>query len=196
MKEDVYIFIGSSGAGKGTQSNLLHKKLGGLFPNAEIFYLETGVKFRELMKENTFTAIHTRKMMEDGELPPAFLGVHTWSHELIFKYNESQKVIIDGTPRVASEVPLLISAFEYYGWRPHVINIKVSDQWSFEHLKLRGRADDLDDAGIKERIEWFHTSVTPALDILKKADNVLFHEIDGEHTIEEVHEEICRALNL
>jgi adenylate kinase family enzyme len=196
MKEDVYMFIGSSGSGKGTQAALLRRKLQSMHPGKEIFYLETGANFREFIHQNTFTAEHTRKMIEEGKLPPAFLGVHVWSHELINNYKEDQIVLIDGTPRMGAEVSILLSAFEFYNWHPHVLNIKVSDDWSFKHLKLRGREDDIDDKSVKERISWFHENVAPAIELLRQGKNLTVHDIDGEHTIEEVHESICKALNL
>ena len=97
---------------------------------------------------------------------------------------------------MSSEVAILLSAFEFYKWHPHIINIKVSDEWSYEHLKLRGREDDKDDKSIHERIAWFHGNVAPAIEILRKGENLTIHDIDGEHSIEEVHENICKSLNL
>lgn len=196
MKEDVYMFIGSSGSGKGTQAALLRRKLQSLHPDKEVFYLETGAKFREFIHQDTYTATHTKKMIEDGTLPPAFLGVHVWSHEIINNYKDGQIVLIDGTPRMSEEVAILLSAFSFYNWHPHIINIKVTDEWSKERLKLRGREDDKSDESVEERIAWFHKNVAPAIELLRKGDNLTIHDIDGEHTIEEVHEEICKALNL
>jgi len=196
MKENVYMFIGSSGSGKGTQAALLRRKIQSLYPDKEIFYLETGAKFREFIHNDTYTAEHTRKMIDEGKLPPAFLGVHIWSHELINIYKDSQIVLIDGTPRMPAEVAILLSAFSFYNWHPHIINIKVSDQWSHDKLKLRGREDDKDDKSVNERIAWFHENVAPAIELLRKGENLTIHDIDGEHSIEEVHESICKALNL
>ncbi|MEK7227757.1 MAG: nucleoside monophosphate kinase [Patescibacteria group bacterium] len=195
MNKGVYIFIGQSGSGKGTQVKLLKDKIISLNKNAKIFDLETGNVFRELIKGPTYTGKKTREMIEAGKLPPSFLGVHAWSHSIIEGYNGDQHVFIDGTPRVAEEVPELCSVFEFFDWYPHVIDIVVSDEWSYDRLKGRGRADD-NETDIWGRIQWFHTSVVPAIELLKQSDRVTFHSIAGEQTIECVHNDICHELGL
>lgn len=195
MNKGVYIFIGQSGSGKGTQVELLKKKILSLDKDAKIFDLETGNVFRELIKGKTYTGKLTREMIEKGKLPPSFLGVHAWSHSIIENYTGDQHVFIDGTPRVAEEVPELCSTFEFFDWYPHVFYIVVSDEWSYDRLKARGRADD-NETDIWGRIEWFHTSVVPAIELLKQSDRVTFHSIAGEQTIECVHKDICHELGL
>jgi adenylate kinase family enzyme len=196
MNKGVYIFIGQSGAGKGTQVELLKKKIISLDPNAEIFDLETGNIFRELIKGNSYTGRKTKEMIEKGQLPPSFLGIHAWSHSIIEKYNGDQYVFIDGTPRVPEEVPALFSAFEFFDWYPNIINIEVSDEWSYDRLKSRGRADDKDEEEIWGRIQWYHESVVPAIELLKQNERVCFHSVSGEQTIECVHNDICHELGL
>ncbi len=134
--------------------------------------------------------------MAKGELPPSFLGVHAWSHSVIENYTGDQHVFIDGTPRVAEEVPALCSAFEFFGWDPHVINIEVGDKWAYDRLKARGRADDKDEMGVWGRIQWFHESVIPAVNLLKESPRVTFHTVSGEQSIEDVHKDICEELGL
>ncbi len=196
MKQGVYIFIGQSGSGKGTQSALLEKKVKALDQEAKTFRLETGVIFRYLISQDNFIARRTKAMIEDGKLPPSFLGVHAWSHALIEGYKGDQHVFIDGTPRIADEVPALLSAFEFLEWHPHVFMLDVSDEWSYDRLKGRGRADDQDDHDIWGRIQWFHESVVPAIDMLKQSPIVQVHYIKGEQSIEDVHKDICRELEL
>lgn len=196
MKKGVYIFIGQSGSGKGTQVELLKKKIQSLEPGAKVFDLETGNMFRQLIAGTTYTGKITRGMIEKGQLPPSFLGVHAWSHSIIENYTGDQHVFIDGTPRVAEEVPTFCSTFEFFDWYPHVINIKVSDEWAYEKLKSRGRADDSDEARLWGRIQWFHESVIPAIDLLKECPRVTFHSISGEQTVECVHKDICEELGI
>ncbi len=196
MHKGVYIFIGQSGSGKGTQVDLLKKKIASLEPGASIFELETGTVFRELIAGTSYTGKLTREMIEAGKLPPSFLGVHAWSHSIIEHYKGDQYVFIDGTPRVADEVPELCSAFEFFNWHPHVMCIQVSDEWAYERLKARGRADDKEEADIWGRIQWFHESVVPAINKLKESPRVTFHTISGEQSIEAVHADICHELGL
>jgi adenylate kinase family enzyme len=92
-------------------------------------------------------------------------------------------------------VPALLSAFEFYDWNPHIINIEVSDDWSYARLKGRGRADD-NEADIWGRIQWFHESVVPAIELLKESPRVSYHTVSGEQTIEAVHKDVCQELGL
>lgn len=195
MNKGVYIFIGQSGSGKGTQVDLLKKKILTLDKDAKIFDLETGKVFRELIAGSSYTSKRTKSFIDSGKLPPSFLGVHAWSHSIIENYNGDQYVFIDGTPRDAHEVPALCSAFEFFDWYPHIINIEVGDEWSYDRLKGRGRADD-NEASIWGRIQWFHESVVPAVELLKESPRVTYHTIYGEQTIECVHRDICHELGL
>ncbi len=196
MNQSAYIFIGQSGCGKGTQVELLIDALATIDPERSVLRLETGKRFRELIKTDLFTAQKTKAMMEEGKLPPPFLGIHAWTHFLIEDYDGKSHVIMDGTPRVPDEVPVLLSAAAFYEWETHVIFLDVGDEWSYDRLKGRGRADDLDEKKVWSRIEWFHQSVVPTIELLRTSPLVHFHRIHGEQTIEEVHKEIIESLDI
>jgi adenylate kinase family enzyme len=194
--QPAYLFIGQSGAGKGTQIKLLQDKLLLNDPAVTFFHLETGDKFRELIEGTSYTSLLTQHMMARGELPPAFLGVHMWSHELIDDYDGKATVFIDGTPRVADEVPLLLSAAKFYGWTIDILCLHVSDQWSYDRIKGRGRDDDQGESRVTGRIAWYHTAVEPAIELLRQSELVRFHDINGEQTVEQVHKDVCGALGI
>lgn len=196
MKQRVYIFAGHSGAGKGTQVELFKKKAQTLFPDIPVLHVQTGNMFRALVQKDTETAKRVKVLIDQGLLPPAFLGVYAWSEMLITEYTGAQIVCIDGTPRIPEEVPLLTGLFDFYEWDPHIIHIKVGDEWAFEHMKGRGRADDKDDEDVHHRISWFHTSVFPAIEALARHPRVTLHTVNGEQTIEKVHEDVCKELGL
>lgn len=192
----VYIFIGRSGAGKGTQVALLEQKIKTLEPSLPTCIIETGKKFRELITGDTYTATLVKNTIEKGKLPPAFIGVHIWAHSLVECYSGNGSVIIDGTPRVTDEVPLLLSAIEFYGWKAFVINLQVSDEWSYERIKGRGRPDDVVEEEVWGRIQWFHQSVEPAIALLRESPLVTVYDVHGEQSVEAVHADICQALGL
>jgi adenylate kinase family enzyme len=187
-------FVGHSASGKGTQAKLLKEHFDTKDGNATTI-LETGARFRTFIEGETYTQKKTKQYIEDGKLPPAFLGVSMWSTLLIEKYEENQNYIIDGTPRVSSEVPLWEGAFDFYDWYPSVIELVVSDEWAKEKMIHRGRSDDKDVHDVDERVAWFHSSVTPALSLLEKNPRVTYIRINGEQTIEEVHAEVCRIFS-
>lgn len=195
--DGVYIFVGRSGAGKGTQVALLEKKIKEIDPSTPVFIVETGKKFRDLVSTDTYTSKKLKDIVNTGKLSPSFLGVHMWASSIIENYTGKGVVFMDGTPRKTIEVPLLLSAIKFYGWKAHVINLSVSDEWAYDHIKIRGRVDDMvPDEDIWSRIRWFHTSVQPAIDLLRESPIITTHDIYGEQTIEEVHNDICYAIGL
>lgn len=193
MATKAYIFIGQSGSGKGTQANLLEQKVRTDQGEAQILHFETGNIFRSFIQTDSFTAQKTKEVMDQGILPASFIGVHVWSHELIASYNGQEVVIIDGTPRVAEEVPILLSATKFYGWDTTVIYIEVSDAWANERLLGRGRADDLVDHERTARLKWFHDNVMPAVALLQASPDVKFLTVNGERSIEDIHRDIVSS---
>lgn len=189
-----YIFIGQSGSGKGTQAKLLEEKLRA--KHSDILHLETGNIFRSFIQTDSYTARKTKHLMEEGLLPPPFIGVHVWSHELINQYCEQDVVILDGAPRVSDEVPILLSAVKFYEWETTVVFIDVSDTWADERLRGRGRADDTDDKERMARLAWFHKNVMPGVGLLKQSPDVNVISVNGERTIDAIHEDICEQLSI
>ncbi len=194
MEKQAYIFIGQSGAGKGTQAALYEEKMRADNTDSTFLHLETGEIFRSFIKSDSYTAQMTKDMIDNGLLPPSFIGVHVWSHELIAQYKGQQFVFLDGTPRIAEEVPILLSAAKFYGWQTHVIYIEVGDAWANERLIGRGRVDDQDASDRAERIAWFHSNVLPAIEMLAASPQVRFLKVNGERPIPDIHEEICERL--
>ncbi len=196
MQKQAYIFIGQSGAGKGTQAALFEQKVRTVHPAAGILHLETGAIFRSFIQSDSYTAHETKALIARGELPPSFIGVHVWSHELIAQYSGQDFVFLDGTPRVIDEAPVLLSAAHFYGWKVNVVYIEVSDAWANERLIGRGRHDDTDETERMGRLAWFHENVMPAVEYLKAAPGVNFLTINGEREIEVIQQDICTQLEI
>jgi adenylate kinase family enzyme len=135
--------------------------------------------------------------MERGELQPAFLAIHVWSHLLIEQMNEEKHVIIDGTPRKLEEAKILDEAMQFYNrGKIKIIYMNVSDEWATARLSGRGRTDDKSAEEIKKRLAWFKKDVMPAVEYFKNNPHVDFLDINGEQTIEEVKQEIFSKLGL
>ena len=193
MNSPTYIFIGRSGCGKGTQALLLKKYLG--TKGQEVFYLESGAKFRDFVSQSGYTAHLSNTIMKKGELQPAFLAIHIWSHLMIEQMDEKKHLMIDGTPRKLAEAKILDEAFKFYGRKDmKIIYVNVSDAWSIARLEGRGRADDKSLAEVKKRLAWFNTDVIPALDFYKNNSDYDYLDINGEQTIEQVQAEILTKL--
>ncbi len=191
-----FIFIGPSGCGKGTQAKLLMdwiKKNDA--ESRDIFYLETGAQFRELIKKPTHTSALAYDIYKEGELQPSFLAVHIWSHEFIAGMNGRQHIVLDGTPRGLGEAVILDGAMKFYKReRPTVVYFNVSKEWSETRLKERGRFDDKSAEEVAKRLGWFARDVMPAVEYYRANPDYHFIELDGEQTIEEVFEELIGKL--
>src|SRR3989338_9579148 len=135
MDLKTFIFIGRSGCGKGTQAKLLIDEIKKRDSAHEVFYLESGEKFRELLRGNNFTARLARDIGDKGLLQPAFLAIHVWSHLFIENIKGNEHLIVDGTPGKLSEARILADALRFYKRsQPVALNINVSRDWATERL--------------------------------------------------------------
>ncbi len=195
MKPEVFVLIGRSGCGKGTQVELLkpivENKLG-----LPIFYIETGNLFRAFLKGEGYSQGISNEMHMKDARQPDFLACYMWSTIMVNQYDGKSHMILDGTPRSLLEAKLLETAFAFYGIEKiHIIYLNVSREWSEKHLLARGRSDDASLARIDRRLNWFDTDVMPAIEYFR-ASPYDFVEVNGEQTIEEVHTAILAGLKL
>lgn len=197
MELQTVIFIGRSGAGKGMQSGLLQEYLKEKTPDSPILYIETGTYFRKFIKESGYAWDRARKIQEEGGRQPDFLAVWIWAGIFIEKIRGGEHLVFDGMPRSATEAKILDTAFPFYGLKqPSIVFLNVSENWAEEHLRLRGRADDLKPEVIAKRLAFFNVDVVPALDYYRKEQAHRFFEINGEQTPEEVFRDIKKALQI
>ena len=194
MTPQTYIIIGRSGAGKGTQADLLQEYIKQQDSNAGILYVESGEEFREFLKRDTHASKLAQNINIEGKLQPAFLAIWVWAKSLIENLDDKKLLIIDGTPRKINEAHVLDEAFSFYGRKDtNVIFINVSDKWASDRLKERKRSDDTDE-GIEKRLNWFDEETMPAVEFYRNNSQYNFFEINGEQTVEEVHNEIVKNL--
>jgi len=194
MKPQVFVFIGSSGSGKGTQAKLLKEYLEKK-DSRTVLYMETGQAFRDFVEQKkSYTADLLGKAMKTGELVPVFIPVWAWTNFLVESYTGEEHVIFDGLARREIEAPILDSAMKFYGIEHvQVVYIKTSDGWSTERLLGRGRRDD-HEKEIKRRLSWFHKNTMRSIEYFREHEHASFHEINGEQTIEEVHKDVLSSL--
>jgi len=174
------VLIGIQGAGKSTQGNLLAEKL-------KVPYLSTGHIFRELAKEKTKFGRYVKEVMNAGYLIP---GKKTLAivAEYLKRPEYKDGYIMDGFPRTLSQAEFFKDGAD------KVIYLKVSDEEALKRLSFRngeGREDETPKAMAK-RIELFHRVTEPVLDYYRKKGTLI--EIDGEKSIEEIHQEILKKI--
>ena len=193
-----FIFIGRSGCGKGTQASLLSdylKQIGVVSDQHPLFYLESGEKFRQFIKGYSHSSRLAKVVMNSGARQPDFLAVWNWSHILVENLMGDEHIIFDGTPRSLLEAKALETALTFYGFsQKTVIYLNVSNEWSSKRLLDRGRTDDQALADITKRLEWFETDVLPAVDFYRQNSAYRFIELNGEQSIETIHQDLIKAL--
>ena len=194
MHPHTFIFFGQSGAGKGTQVQLLQKYLEQKKRN--VLKIETGAKFRELLTSETLTGRQTKDRIGRGLLLPDFLAIALWGREIIEKITGKEDLILDGLARRPHEAQMLAGGMTFYNrHKPFVIYIKVSETWCTTRLTERGRADDTPNQ-IKKRLDWFNWNTVPSIAYFHENSNYNFIEINGEQSVENVHKEILEKTKL
>lgn len=175
------VLIAIQGGGKSTQGNLLSAKL-------QIPYLSTGHIFRELAKEHTPHGRYIKETMGAGYLIPDDKTIEIVD-EYLARPEYRKGYILDGFPRTVTQAESFKEPID------KVIYLKVSDQEALHRLTVKngqeGRPDNTEKAILK-RIESFHKFTEPVLDYYRNKGMLI--EVDGERTIEEIHQEIMDYL--
>ncbi|HAT68153.1 MAG: hypothetical protein A2481_00690 [Candidatus Yonathbacteria bacterium RIFOXYC2_FULL_47_9] len=197
MDLQTIIFIGRSGAGKGTQSNHLNTFLSGRQDDSSVLYIETGAYFRKYAQEKGYTWDRARVYGETGKRQPEFLAIWMWAQALIDNISGREHLIVDGMPRSLDEAKILDTAVSFYGREnPTVVFLNVSRQWAEDRLRGRGRPDDVKSDVVARRLAWFDQDVAPAVEYYRNNPAYRFLDINGEQTPEEVFDDILESLNL
>jgi adenylate kinase family enzyme len=196
MNKQFYILMGRSGSGKGTQAALLKKAMEEKgFSN--VLHITTGGGFREFIKRDTYISKLALDVNDTGGLQPEFLAVWSWANTFINTFVGDESVILDGAPRKPFEAGILHSAISFLGYhKPVVIYLDVSERGSREHIVGRGRDDDKDESDVTNRMNWFETDVLPTLEVYFNDPRYTVLHINGNQTIEGVHNEIVEKIGL
>jgi adenylate kinase len=194
---DTIIIMGRSGSGKGTQINLLKEYLAQQQPTFNIFHFESGSHFRNFIKAEGYTSELMRGIISEGVLAPDFITEWLLSDSFVKNMTkEDQILILDGFPRTLNQAYTLDSAMDYYKrTNIKVIHIDVSENEVRRRMLERGRKDDVDIDAIENRIEWYNKNVIPTIEYFDTQEQYNVHHINGEQTIEEVHQDIIRTVN-
>ena len=196
MKPQSFIFIGRSGAGKGTQAELLMKSLKEKDPKRNSLYITTGGELRELAKMALRTGQVIKNVLENGGLMPSFIPIYIWTKVMSERYTGNEHLVFDGTPRKPMEAQALDDLFPFYGLgKPYIIYLDVDHEESTKRLSTRGRYDDSPEA-IKQRFAWYESEVLPTIDYYRSNPNCIFLDVDGERSIEEIHADIVKRVGL
>jgi adenylate kinase len=191
MKLQTFIFVGRSGCGKGTQVVLLQEYMKKQDQQRRIFYIETGERFRQFIKEHSLSSRLAAEIYKSGSRQPDFIAVWMWSHLLVERMTGEEHVIFDGTPRSLHEAQIIDTAITFYNrQRPHVIYLNISREASKARMIARRRMDDINEEEIERRLNWFESDVIPAVEYFRKYSKYNFVELNGDQSVEAVQREL------
>ena len=205
--------LGPPGAGKGTQAEILNKKLG-------IPTISTGNILRAAVKNGTPVGLKAKEYMDAGKLVPdeVIIGVIS---ERLAEADCQNGFILDGVPRTIPQAEALEKAGISFD---AVVSIEISDEEIVERMagrrvctacgapyhvknmppkvegvcdacggKLEARADDKPEV-VRDRLQVYHKETAPLKDFY--AARNLLKTVDNQPTVAETTTAILNALGL
>ena len=184
------VLFGPPGAGKGTQSKYLVKKL-----NA--FQISTGELLREEINKNSDIGKAIINDMSDGKFISDEI-VNKLIENLVSDPQKKNKLIFDGYPRSLSQAKNLEVLLENSNQKLDLILfLNVNKKIIIERLEKRkiieNRSDDETDT-IVRRYETYMKTTQPVLNFY--SENPCFKEIDGSLEIDEITRKIDTFINV
>jgi adenylate kinase len=191
----VFIFMGRSGSGKGTQIELLQtylKEKGQT--NQQLFVC--GDAFRNFFKSGSYLSSFVKESVNDGNYQPDFLATTLFFTEIFKTINATDHLFFDGYPRSLKQLTELKELLTYVGHtHATVVVIDVEATEVVKRMVLRGRPDDTEGAAEKRQAE-FTREVIPVLDAIKQDSFFTYKEVDGMPAPQDVHKNVLEALAL
>ena len=184
------ILFGPPGAGKGTQSKYLVKKING-------FQISTGDMLRDEIKKDTDIGKIIINDMNDGKFVSDEI-VNKLIKTLIFDPDKKDRLIFDGYPRSLNQAKNLSLLLDESNQKVDCIFfLNVSKNIIIERIEKRKviekRSDDELNTILK-RYDTYMETTRPVLDFYSQNSN--FHEIDGTLEIDEITYKIDTFLNV
>ena len=211
------LFHGPSGSGKDTQVELLEEKF-------EIEKIGTGEMFRQMYSEGDIDAIKAYEYWHVGKFVPNELTYKMFSKWLT-KFNQEKDWMLVSVVRDIGQVPLLDELLAQYGRKLDVyLHLKLSEEMAIERrtlrwtcprcsatyhkkykretvegycdkcgMKLIQREDDTLER-TKSLYNEYQRTIAPIL--IEYSNRGIVKEVDASPSIDEIHQEIIRQLNL
>ena len=178
------IIFGPPGAGKGTQSKFLVKKLNN-------FQVSTGDMLRDEIKKDTEIGKRIINNMNNGKFVEDEI-VNKLLEKTIFDSSKKNKLIFDGYPRTINQAKNLENLLNKSDQKiDYVFFLNVNKSTIINRIEkrkiLEKRSDDGSDTILK-RYDTYMEITKPVLDYYSKNQN--FNEVDGSMEISDISQKI------
>lgn len=207
------ILLGAPGAGKGTQAEILCRKLG-------IPSISTGNILRAAIKDGTPTGVQAKKYIDAGQLVPdeVIIGI---VNERLSQDDCAKGYILDGVPRTIAQAEALEKAGVHFD---NVLSLEISDEEIEQRMEGRrfchscGTSYHVDNAPsrvpgvcdkcggqlelrdddkpetVKHRLEVYHQETEPLKEFY--AQRGVLRPVRNQPSIEATTQVVLAALNL
>jgi adenylate kinase len=177
------LMLGTPGAGKTTQSQLLSEHLG-------CKWFSMG----ELIRD--YSSGQARQDMMSGKIIDDKVTLDIVDKVLDDSDTAHQEVIFEGNPRSIAQAQWWIDQQARGRLKiTGVLHLIAKKSVAHDRIVHRGRADDISEKVINQRFAEYDRSITPTVSYLKE-HGVSVHDIDANGSIEEVAQAIRSSLGV
>ena len=184
------VLFGPPGAGKGTQAEFLKDMY-------NLVHISTGDVFRFNIKNQTELGLLAKKYMDEGDLVPDEVTINMLKAE-VENNTDANGFIFDGFPRTQSQAEALDAFLAEKGEQINgMVALEVSEDILVTRLlergKTSGRADDTDEAKIRNRFNEYNTKTAILKDYFNEQDK--YYGVNGVGSIKEITQRISQVFN-
>lgn len=184
------VLFGPPGAGKGTQAEVLKEKY-------QLVHISTGDVFRYNIKNETELGKLAKSYMDKGHLVPDAVTINMLNAE-VEKNKGANGFIFDGFPRTEAQAEALAILMQEKNSQINaMVALEVDDEVLVQRLlergKVSGRADDANEAVIRNRIKVYYDETAILKGYYKKQDK--YYGVDGVGSIQEITDRLSAVID-
>jgi len=190
------VFFGVSGAGKGTQADLLARHLSAQTPKPSVLRVDQGALLRLRAAQDDELGRRVTAILAAGALVPNFVATGLLADYVSTNFSNACHFIFDGVARYPLQAQMFDELMLFFD-RPNyaIIVLELSLEEAKKRLALRGRSDEATEEQTRNRFRWWSEKTVPAIEMLEKKGRKVFR-IDGALPVEQVHRAVLQRLDL
>jgi len=184
------ILFGPPGSGKGTQAAFLVEHYG-------LTHISTGDLFRHEIGQNTPLGLQAKAYMAEGRLVPDEVTIGMLRNK-VESSHDVRGFIFDGFPRTVAQAHALDQLLAERGETiTGLVSLEVDEEEIVQRILLRGqtsgRADDNDEAVIRNRIAVYRAETSPVAEHYHSSGKV--RQVAGTGSIDEIFRRLTAAID-